>query len=251
MSLDWDYTTLAATYDDRADYDSELIKEVSYKHGLMEEEIVLDLGAGTGKLTKELIKQRNSVIASEPNYSMRTKGMENIKSEKCRWISSAAESIDLPDNYVSSVWFGSSFNVVNHDKMFLEYKRVTKIGSWITCLWNHRDLDDPIQKEVESIFKSSIDNYQYGSRRQDPTSIIENSKLFEKIESYASNFEVLMPVSSYVEAWKSHATLRRQCKDENHFISIIRAVSDLLSDKKSLKIPYTTRLWTERRKLEK
>lgn len=244
MALNWDYSTLAATYDDRADYEKGLIDEVIDFHGLDEESLILDCGAGTGKLTKELVSRYRNVIASEPNDAMRAKGIDNVKELGCKWVNYPAEKLDIEDNTVSSVWFGSSFNVVDHGRVFVEFDRYTKSNAWLTCLWNHRDLNDPIQKKVEEIFKSKIENYNYGSRRQDPTPILNQSKLFGNISKYEANFTVIMRRDSYVDAWKSHATLKRQCTNQNQFDQIINEISESLGNIDELSVPYTTRLWT-------
>lgn len=244
MNLTWDYTTLAATYDDRADYDKELIKETIQYQGLIADDTVLDLGAGTGKLTKELVANGLKVIASEPNDAMRTIGTRNVPDQRCNWISSPAEKVEVPTSSVSSTWFGSSFNVINHELAFVEFRRYSKPGSWLTCLWNHRDLEDPIQKSIEEIFKKEIPGYSYGSRRQDPTEVILQSGLFGKVESFSGSFEVTMSKDAYVAAWKSHGTLLRQSKSQSHFETIIKMISDRLADLEFLTVPYSTKLWT-------
>jgi len=247
MRLHWDYTNLAATYDARADYDSKLIKNIVKLHRVNSEDEILDLGAGTGKLTKELIACGLKVIASEPNEAMRSKGKENVTSTRCRWISSAAESVDVPKNSIASAWFGSSFNVVDHNVTLNEFRRYSRLDGWLTCLWNHRDLEDPVQKSVESIFMEEIPSYSYGSRRQDPTELLMQSRLFRNVEKYSSNFQVTMDRNSYIDAWKSHGTLLRQSRDGAHFDYIIQKIEKLLSEYEKLTIPYTTRLWTAQR----
>ena len=246
MELQWDYTSLAATYDERADYDSKLIREVVRLHETDVKDLILDLGAGTGKLTKELIKCGLKVLASEPNNAMRSIGIQNIASERCTWISSAAEEVDVGNNSISSTWFGSSFNVINHKDAFSEFSRYSKPFSWLTCLWNHRDLNDPIQRRVEEIFRDEIPNYNYGTRRQDPSETILSSGLFKKIEHFSSTFEIEMNKTSFIEAWKSHGTLLRQSRDANHFSRIIQRIDYQLAGVDKLVIPYTTRLWTAR-----
>jgi ubiquinone/menaquinone biosynthesis C-methylase UbiE len=244
MKLQWDYTALAKSYDDRANYDSELIRQVINLHETESEDVILDLGAGTGKLTRELINSGLRVIASEPNDAMREIGIQNIKSEKCIWISSQAENVDVKSKSISSTWFGSSFNVIRYKEAFNEFARYSKPSGWLTCLWNHRDLSDSIQSSVEEIFLKEIPSYSYGIRRQDPTERILESGLFGSVEKFSSNFEVTMKKSAYVEAWKSHGTLLRQARDVEHFLYIIRQIDMRLGEIENLTIPYTTRLWT-------
>ena len=246
MKLNWDYTELASTYDDRADYDSSLIAKVYSFHKLGSNPTILDMGAGTGKLTKELVKQECQVIASEPNEAMREIGKKNITNPNCRWIASSGESINVSENSIDSIWFGSSFNVIDHNFLKKELQRILKPASWLTCLWNHRDLEDSVQKSVEEIIKREIPKYNYGSRRQDPTSEINDMELFQEVTNYEGRFEVTFSKTSYIEAWKSHATLQRQCRDQKHFLELIRKIEENLNDYPELVVPYVTRLWTAR-----
>jgi len=73
-------------------------------------------------------------------------------------------------------------------------------------MWNHRDLNDHLQNEIEEIIRQMVPDYNYGSRREDPTAIINDSKLFGQVNYLEQNFKVEMPSSIFLEGWKSHAT---------------------------------------------
>ena len=45
-------------------------------------------------------------------------------------------------------------------------------------MWNHPDLDDPVQARIEPIIRSDNPEYEYGKRRQDPTRFINASGFF-------------------------------------------------------------------------
>ena len=66
-------------------------------------------------------------------------------------------------------------------KALLESKRILVKEGWFACMWNHRDLEDPIQKEIETIIKKHISGYGYGTRREDQRKEIEKSNFFHKI----------------------------------------------------------------------
>ena len=48
-------------------------------------------------------------------------------------------------------------------------------------MWNYRDLNDPVQSNIENIIKENIKNFGYGRRREDQTSEINRSGLFEDV----------------------------------------------------------------------
>ena len=244
MKTQWDYTDRAHTYDKRADYSGTAIAKLLQQTNCLPHKVVADIGAGTGKLTKMLLDAKLTVRAVEPNDNMRMYGIQNTAGKSVTWTEGVGESTGLEDNSVQAAFFGSSFNVVDQEKTLEEVARILLPRGWFACLWNHRDVDDPIQNEIESIIKSFIPNYDYGLRRQDPSSIIQNNKDFGSVIHIEEHFKVSMTKASIVDAWKSHDTLYRQSNGK--FEDIIEAISKSLSKDEYL-VPYSTRIWASQR----
>ena len=110
-------------------------------------------------------------------------------------------------------------------------------------MWNHRDVTDPIQSSIENIIKDNINNYDYGSRREDQTNIINNSGIFDKVTKIEGQVKHQQTIEECIEAWRSHATLERQAGDNFH--KIISQIETYLNslNKEVIDIPYTTRVW--------
>lgn len=242
--VNWDYTEHAAHYDKRADYSSDAIKNLLEAISSAPSKPVADIGAGTGKLTKELLKHGLVVRSVEPNDAMRTIGIQNTKGKSVTWSVGTGEATGFPARSVYAVFFGSSFNVVDQSHALSEVSRILISKGWFACMWNHRDLDDPIQQKIESIIKSSIPTYSYGLRREDPTNIINTSGHFTPAKSIEGSFVWKMPKSDIIVAWKSHATLKRQAGSDSVFNSIIKEIARYL-DKlpQVIDVPYTTRIY--------
>ena len=242
--VSWDYTEHASHYDKRADYSCDAIKNLLKAIGCAPSRPVADIGAGTGKLTKELLKRGLAVSSVEPNNAMRTIGIQNTKGESATWSVGTGEATGLPTSSVFAVFFGSSFNVVDQSLALSEVSRILVPHGWFACMWNHRDLEDPIQREIESVIKSSIPAYSYGSRREDPTNIINTSGQFSTTKSIEGSFVWKMPKSDIIVAWKSHATLKRQAGSDSEFNNIIRKIASYLEKlPEIIDVPYTTRIY--------
>ena len=240
----WDYTEHASHYDKRADYSSDAIEDLLKAIDCSPSRPVADIGAGTGKLTKELLKHGLSVKSVEPNEAMRAIGVQNTKGKSATWSIGTGEATGLSTGSVYAVFFGSSFNVVDQRLTLSEVSRILVPNGWFACMWNHRDLDDPIQQRIESIIKSSIPSYSYGSRREDPTDVIDKSGYFSATKSIEGNFTWKMPRADIVTAWKSHATLKREAGSDLLFDSIIQQIADYLDGlPKVIDVPYTTRIY--------
>ena len=242
--VSWDYTEHASHYDKRADYSGDAIKNLLKAIGCAPSRPVADLGAGTGKLTKELLSHGLTVSSVEPNDAMRTIGIQNTKGKSATWSVGTGEATGLPTSSVYAAFFGSSFNVVDQSLALSEVSRILVPNGWFACMWNHRDLDDPIQQRIESIIKFSIPTYSYGSRRDDPSNIINTSGHFSATKSIEGSFVWKMPKSDVIVAWKSHATLKRQAGSDAVFSSIIKEIASYL-DKlpEIIDVPYTTRIY--------
>ncbi len=241
MKTKWDYSARAATYDKRADYSSEAIDELLDILDCKEEHVIADIGAGTGKLSIPLLKRGYNVICVEPNNNMRNIGIQNTKDFTVNWIEGTGENTNIDDGSVNYAFFGSSFNVLNQEKALKETKRILKNNGSFACMWNHRDLNDPNQKEIENIIKQYIPNYNYGKRREDPTDIIRKSNLFVNIRSIQKYFIVKMKTKDIISAWKSHETLNRQ--SGNNFEKIISDIHDFLDPEDYFEVPYMTKIW--------
>src|SRR5580658_3495318 len=225
--VEWDYTAHAFHYDKRADYSHDAIEELLRTIGCTAAQPVAEIGAGTGKLTKELLKHGLKVHAVEPNESMGT-----------------GEATGLASASAYAILFGSSFNVVDQSRAMAEAARVLVPGGWFACLWNHRNLGDPVQQRIEGIIKSHIPDYSYGSRREDPTAVIAASRRFSAVRSIEGHFVWEMPRPDIVEAWKSHATLKRQAGTDALFERIIGEIAAYLATLPSMiAVPYTTRIY--------
>jgi len=244
LKVNWDYTEHAAHYDKRADYSADAIESLLGAIGCGPSTPVADIGAGTGKLTKELLKYGLVIKAVEPNDAMRAIGIENTNGKLVTWSVGTGEATGLPASSVYAAFFGSSFNVVDQSLALSEVSRILLPKGWFVCMWNHRDLDDPIQRRIESIIRQSIPTYSYGSRREDPTNIIDASGHFAATKSIEGPFVWKMPKSDVIVAWKSHATLKRQAGSDSVFDGIIKEIASYLDElPEVIDVPYTTRIY--------
>ncbi len=247
MKTSWDYTELAEAYLKRPDYSIVAINAVLDAAGIVKEMKVCDVGAGVAHLTLVLAKKGLEVCAVEPNDAMRERGMKRTRKLKnVEWFEGTGENTGQNANSFDLVTFGSSFNVTDRAKALLETARILKPGGWFACMWNHRDLDDPVQKEIENIISNSLGSYNYGTRREDQTKVINESGLFGKVEFAEGEVVHKQKIDDILEAWRSHATLARQAKEK--FSEIIGEIEKYLKGlrKQVLSIPYKTRIWYSR-----
>jgi SAM-dependent methyltransferase len=98
---------------------------------------VLDLGAGTGKLTALLVELGAEVTAVEPDTAMREELGRGLPSVPA--LAGSAEQIPLPDASVDSVLCGQSLHWFNLSRALPEIARVLVPGGTLGALWNSDD----------------------------------------------------------------------------------------------------------------
>lgn len=244
--IKWDYTDLADHYDRRADYSEEAVDEILKTAGISAGSRIADIGAGTGKLTRLLLDRDLVVLAVEPNAAMRARGIENTNGRAVTWVVGTAEQTGLPASSVRLVTFGSSFNVADRECALAEAARILEPSGWFACLWNHRELDDPLQARVEAAIRQVVPNYQYGARREDQQPVIESSGLYGTIRKIEKRFVAVTSAEDYVDAWRSHATLHRQAGD--HFAPLMDEITSIVGEQSTLRVPFVTVGWCAQRR---
>jgi SAM-dependent methyltransferase len=95
---------------------------------------VLDLGAGTGKLTSLLVDVFDPVLALEPAAEMLR--VLAARSPAARALAGSAEEIPLADGSLDGVFAAESFHWFDGDRALAEIVRVLRLRGALVMLWN-------------------------------------------------------------------------------------------------------------------
>lgn len=137
---------------------------------------VLELGAGTGKLTEHLVALGHDVIATDPDFDMLDK--LSVRAPGARTQQAAAEEIPLPDRSVDVVVAAQAFHWFDHDRALPEIARVLKPGGHLAVLWNHRDERIPWVRRLSDLLGRH-------DGESDSSEVLKASGLFGFVEEKA------------------------------------------------------------------
>lgn len=105
-----------------------------------------DIGAGTGISSRMLAQRGCSVVAIEPNKSMRERGAADSLAANLaiRWIDAAGEATTLDDASSDLILCAQSFHWLDRSRALDEFHRILRPYGRVALLWNIQNRDDPV-----------------------------------------------------------------------------------------------------------
>jgi SAM-dependent methyltransferase len=130
----------------RPDYPPDAIGWLAQRLGLHSGATVVDLAAGTGKLTRPLLQTGARVVAVEPLAEMRA-----AIGPPAQVVDGTAERMPLPTASADAVTVGQAFHWFDGDAALTEIHRVLRPGGALALVWNRRPLEHPLHAAIEAI----------------------------------------------------------------------------------------------------
>jgi SAM-dependent methyltransferase len=107
---------------------------------------VVDLAAGTGKLTRPLLTTGAEVVAVEPVAEMRA-----ALPAGARALDGTAEEVPLSTGSADAVTVAQAFHWFDGDAALAEIHRVLRPDGRLALVWNRRQMDDPLNQAIEEM----------------------------------------------------------------------------------------------------
>lgn len=194
---------------------------------------VVDLGAGTGKLTRALAALGHRVTAVELLPEMLAQLLVAVPGVTA--VEGAAEALPLPDASADVVVCAQAFHWFDHDAALPEIARVLRPGGRLSIVWNIRDDTDPwVARLSEVIGSESIDE-------TDSQALLRESRLFGDPESARFSHVQRLDRQLLHDLVLSRSYCAMRTPEERApVLSAVDRIFDVHGDGRMIELPYRT-----------
>jgi SAM-dependent methyltransferase len=194
---------------------------------------VLDLGAGTGKLTTRLVERGLDVVAVDPLAEM----LELLSSAlpDTPALLGTAEQIPLPDNSVDAVLVAQAWHWFDPQQAIAEVARVLRPGGRLGLVWNTRDERLGWVKDLGRIIGHEDDPFSNSVTLPEPFTELDRHHV--EWTSYLTPQALIDLVASRSYCITQPAAVRTQTLEE---VRELLATHPALANSTGLALPYIT-----------
>ncbi len=145
----------------RPGYPETLLPLLETHSSLRTGDVLVELGSGTGKLTRLFLKHGYRVYAVEPNDPMREAADRLIDDPRCTIVDGTAEATGLPADSADVAVAAQAFHWFDLESAHAELDRVLRPEGRVVAIWNVRDEEgDPFMAEYEQLLAEYGTDYR-------------------------------------------------------------------------------------------
>ena len=161
---------------------------------------MLDLGAGTGRLTRELVQRFASVVAIEPDDEMRALvGTGAV-------LAGTAESIPLEDASVECVFVGEAFHWFDAGRAIDEIARVLVPRGGLAIIWSHWwETEPPLPEDALELLREPYS--RFATQRPEPWDDAFDDSPFEPLRREGFNEQLVVDADTLLAMYSTTSSL--------------------------------------------
>jgi ubiquinone/menaquinone biosynthesis C-methylase UbiE len=229
----------------RPEYPDEAVDWLVETLGLGEGKTVVDLAAGTGKLTKRLVRAGARVVAVEPAPAMLARLREVAPQAEA--LEGTAEEIPLPDACADAVTVAQAFHWFSNETAIGEIHRVLRPGGRLALVWNRRVLEAPAQAALDKLLEPYELPHIPRHKSDDWRVAIEATELFEPVASHELPWSQWVDRAGMVDRYASTSFIAALDPAE-HQRALARAKEVASGFEEPIELPYVAELFVYTRR---
>jgi ubiquinone/menaquinone biosynthesis C-methylase UbiE len=195
---------------------------------------VLELGAGTGKLTRSLVAHGHSVVATDPSMEMLAE-LDRL-GLPVRSVLTGAEQLPFAAQSFDAVVMAQAFHWVDPVRALPEVARVLRPQGRLALVWNVRDDSVPWVRRLTALL--------HGSAGDEPgrVDVLEQSPLFGAVERVRHRFWQQLGLDGLLGLVQSRSEVALLGTEERR--ELMRQVEELYAEygrsQQGMRLPYFT-----------
>ena len=203
---------------------------------------VLDLAAGTGKLTRALVAAGADVVAVEPIAGMRERLPREVEA-----VDGTAEAIPLAAASVDAVTVAQAFHWFDAERALAEIHRVLRGGGGLGLIWNTRDERDDLQRAITQV----LERLRFGAtgevraprwQGRSAREFLDANPLFGDVETFETTQRQELDADGVVDRFLSVSFVAAAPPEER--TEVERRFRQLLAEREEpIVLPYVTEVY--------
>jgi len=225
----------------RPGFPEDAIDALSRECGIAPGRRVVDLAAGTGKLTRQLARFGSDLVAVEPVEGMRRVFAEQLPAIPV--LAGTAESLPFPDASVDVVVASQAFHWFDPVAAPREIHRALRPGGSLGLVWNDRDDATPWVARLTELmepYRGDTPSYRSVQWRRG----IDQSDLFTPLRELRFRYDQEMTVEGLVDRVMSVSFMAALAEDERRVAEArlreLAAADPALAGRETFPLPYRT-----------
>jgi ubiquinone/menaquinone biosynthesis C-methylase UbiE len=217
----------------RPGYPPEAVRWLTDTLGLGPGRRAVDLAAGTGKLTRDLVPSGALVIAVEPVAGMRrtlaASSSQRPDASVLPVVAAVAQALPFGDGLLDAITVAQGFHWFATDEALAEMHRVIRPGGGLGLIWNHRDPSDPLQSALTELMeplRGDTPSYNTGAWRH----VLESDELFAAGREYHVPWRQRVDVDGVADRVASVSFIAALSpRDRTRFLDQVRAAASAVA----------------------
>lgn len=233
----------------RPEYPEAAVAALVSALGIARGRVVVDVGAGTGKLTRALVPTGATLIAVEPLAEMRERLAESVPTAVP--FDGTAERMALRDGSAHAIIVAQAFHWFDGERALAEFHRVLVPGGRVGLIWNVRDRRAPWVAAFDALV-DAVDpdrpDHQTGKWR----AAFDRTLLFGPLEEREFAYAQTLTPAEFVDRARTVSSIAALPETERErLLDRFRELAATHPDvrgRETVTLPYLTKVyWTERR----
>jgi ubiquinone/menaquinone biosynthesis C-methylase UbiE len=226
----------------RPNFAPQAIADLKDATGLPNDAVVLDVGAGTGMLTRRLLAHFDTVFALEPNREMLTAATAQNDRTGCCYLAAQAEAIPLASTSADLIAAGRVVHWLQPEPTRAEFRRIAKPGAWL-AITRLRVLGDDFLQAMHTL---RTPENGFRTRETDPTPGDVPLEYYFANETYQTITHTHTHRQNF-DAFLGGLQSGSYAPDKDHprypnFLQAARETFERFSDKGIMKLPLATEI---------